>query len=216
MTSIKFCGLTRPEDAAFAVELGASHVGVIFAHSPRQSTVTRAREILAEVGSHTKKVGVFAGSSAGEIARIAQEVALDAVQLHGAPCTSLVHDVRENFGGEIWSVVAVGSSVIAAKALLQAAGHSDRILLDTAVRGRTGGTGVSFDWDAMAASISSMPREVPLILAGGLNPSNVAAAIASLRPAMVDVSSGVESGPGIKDHKLMQAFAEAVHSASIV
>ena len=216
MTSIKFCGLTREQDAAFAADLGASHAGVIFASSPRQVTASRASRILEAAGSQVKRVGVFASASLDEIVAITQAVQLDAVQLHGASCLSLYAEIKEVFPGEVWAVVAVGSGPVAQRALAQVCDHADAALLDTLVADRTGGTGRAFDWESMADSVATAKTRIRVVVAGGLNPGNVARAITALQPDLVDVSSGVESSPGIKDHNLMQAFAEAVHSASIV
>ncbi len=216
VTTIKFCGLTRPEDAAFASEVGASHAGVIFAASARQVTPRRAAEILDATVPGTKRVGVTDAITLGRIAAIIRDVQLDVIQMHGAPCLDLIPAVREIFGGEIWTVVGVGRPELAVKAISQAARISDGVLLDTAVAGRTGGTGRPFDWTAMARAVSETVALPPLILAGGLTAANVAGAIKLLRPRIVDVSSGVESAAGIKDHNLMRAFAEAVHSASMV
>jgi phosphoribosylanthranilate isomerase len=216
MTSIKFCGLTREQDAALAAELGATHAGVIFAASPRQVTVERARQILDAAGPNVKRVGVFASASLDEIEAVTRAVRLDAVQLHGAACLSLYAEIKEVFRGEVWAVVPVGTGPASHRALAQVCDHADAALLDTFVPEKTGGTGQSFDWSAMADSVTAAKQKIRVFVAGGLNPGNVSMAIASLRPDLVDVSSGVESSPGIKDHDLMRAFAEAVHSASIV
>jgi phosphoribosylanthranilate isomerase len=218
VTGLKFCGLTRAEDAQYAAELRASHAGVIFAHSPRQVSIDEANDVLDAAGSSVKRVGVFATRSASEVLDAARRVRLDVLQLHGAPCLTLVPDLRKVFDGEIWSVVAVrgGSSDLSGKALAQASEYSDAVLLDTAVGQTTGGTGRTFDWAAMSTILGNFRPKVPIVVAGGLNAENVRDAIRALQPSIVDVSSGVESAPGLKDRSLMRAFAEAVHSASIV
>ncbi|MGH9423678.1 MAG: phosphoribosylanthranilate isomerase [Thermoanaerobaculia bacterium] len=216
MTSIKFCGLTREQDAAFAAELGASHAGVIFAASPRQVTAKQARQIFDAAGPDVKRVGVFASASLDDIKTVTREVRLDAVQLHGASCLSLYKDLKTVFQGEAWAVVPVGLGSAAQKALAQMCDHADAALLDTLVSDRTGGTGQVFAWETMADAVAAAKQKIRVFVAGGLNPQNVSAAITLLRPDLVDVSSGVESSPGVKDHDLMRAFAEAVHSASIV
>ncbi len=215
MTSVKFCGLTRPEDASYAAQLGASHAGVIFAASPRQVTTALANEILDAVGPNVKRVGVFASRTIDEIVAITARVQLDAIQLHGASCLSLFADLRGVFQGEIWAVIPVGPGKASHKALIQACDHADAALLDTFAADRTGGTGQTFDWSMMASSVAEARKKLRVFVAGGLTAANVANAIASLRPDLVDVSSGVEMSPGVKDHDLMRAFAEAVHSASI-
>jgi phosphoribosylanthranilate isomerase len=216
MTSIKFCGLTREQDAAFAAELGASHAGVIFAASPRQVTARQARQIFNAAGPHVKRVGVFASASLDDIKAITREIHLDAVQLHGASCLSFYKDLKQVFEGQVWAVVPVGPGSVTQKALAQVCDHADVALLDTLVADRTGGTGQAFQWETMADAVAAAKQRIRVFVAGGLNPHNVGTAIALLRPELVDVSSGVESSPGVKDHNLMSAFAEAVHSASIV
>lgn len=218
MTKIKFCGVTRPSDAALASELGASYVGVIFAESRRRVTVEQAAEIFSAAGS-AKRVGVFghAAMSAAEISRYARDSQIDVMQLHGSFSPEDIVRMRDDFEGELWAVVPVDET---ASALPQGwdilADVSDALLLDTSVRGVSGGTGKPFDWLAAAPSIRHAALQLPIVLAGGLNPGNVGDAISALHPTVVDVSSGVESAPGIKAPSLMRAFADAVVSASIV
>ena len=215
MTTIKFCGLTRSEDAAFAAELGASHVGAIFAPSARKVSAETASMLFAAAGASVMHVGVFGSSSADEVAAIAEAVGLDVVQLHGPVDDDFLAILRKSFSGDIWPVVGVEDSVAEAAARVAAARHASAVVLDTARGGRTGGTGEQFDWAGLSEHLPVSGR-IPIVVAGGLTPLNVAVAIAALRPDIVDVSSGVESAPGIKDHNLMRAFAEAVHSASMV
>lgn len=210
--------MTRPVDAASAQQLGATHVGVIFAESPRRVTVEQAREIL-DAADGLKRVGVFGpgrGAIPGVI-RMSRQADLDVIQMHGSFAQEDIGHIREDFDGEVWGVIPVDSTTGALPDVWEEiAGVADALLLDSSVGKSTGGTGKSFPWAATAASIHRVTTILPVILAGGLNPSNVAEAIKTLRPSMVDVSSGVESFPGIKDPALMQAFAEAVVSASIV
>lgn len=214
MTRIKFCGMTRPEDAMLAAELGASHVGVIFAESPRRVTAGKAVEILSGCRG-PRRVGVFGQLPVTEVARIAAEVELDVVQMHARFNRDDMLHLREIFDGEIWAVLPVD---VAGRGLgeetLLVADVVDALVLDTSVMGRVGGTGMSFDWAAAAPAVKGAARQVPIVLGGGLNPDNVARAIAELAPAIVDVSSGVERAPGVKDPGLMRAFARAVTSAS--
>lgn len=207
---IKFCGLTRPADAAFAAELGARYVGAVFAESPRRVTpdVAQAVYVAAAGGKRVPQaVAVFGRSSAGEVAALADAVGAAVVQLHGDPDMDLVRAVSELFAGEIWAVVRAGGSMELPRVLVESV---DAIVLDTADAAFLGGTGRSFDWKRAAKVMDAGPRPRKLVLAGGLRPSNVGDAIQLLRPNVVDVSSGVESSTGIKDHALMRAFAEAV------
>ena len=218
MVRMKFCGMTRPVDAAFAGELGASYVGAVFAESPRRVTVAEAREIFAGA-SGVRRVGVFghATISSPEIIRAARELRLDVMQLHGCFAPDEVARLRDYFDGEMWAVLAVEESrVTFPEDWEMIADAADAIVFDTSVRGASGGTGRVFDWTAAAPAIKRAASQATIVLAGGLNPANVATGIRLLHPAIVDVSSGVESSPGIKDHGLMRAFADAVVSASIV
>lgn len=216
MTTIKFCGLTRPEDAAVAAELGATHVGVIFAPSARQVSVETARKVFDAAGTSLQHVGVFTDSSAKHIAAVALEARLDVVQLHRKLDDAFIDELRRTFAGDIWPVVGVKDAQKAIKRMENAPIRCNAVVLDTDVNGKTGGTGKAFDWVAMRQALADDPRPFAIVVAGGLTPQNVPAAISALKPDIVDVSSGIESAPGVKDHNLMRAFAEAVHSASIV
>lgn len=208
--AVKFCGLTRPADAAMASELGAQYVGGIFAESPRRITIERAREVYAAaVSGETApvRVAVFGDATPEELAETARGAGAAVVQLHSDPEAEVVNRVRRWFDGGIWAVVRIGERFSPDSALIEAA---DAIVLDTRGAGTLGGTGIPFDWEIAANALSGLPRATKLVLAGGLRPSNVGDAIRVLRPDVVDVSSGVESSPGIKDHALMRAFVEAV------
>jgi phosphoribosylanthranilate isomerase len=210
---IKFCGLTRPEDAEIAAALGASYVGVIFAGGRRTVTPERARAIFANVPRNILAVGVFANQDVAEVARVVDVAGLDVVQLHAEATEARIAELRETVNAAIWPVVRV-SDVLPDEiaALLDA---SDGLLLDAFSPNGLGGTGTSFRWESIAAELQMIRRDRPIILAGGLRPENVGEAIAALSPDIVDVSSGVESAPGIKDHERMRAFRDAVTHASI-
>jgi phosphoribosylanthranilate isomerase len=218
MTKIKFCGMTRSSDVAVARRLGASHVGVIFADSKRRVTADKAREIL-DAADGMQRVGVFghAAESLGQILRIARNADLDVLQLHGNFTHDEIGHLREDFEGHLWAVLPVDTkATILPPEWDLVADLVDALVLDSAVAGRSGGTGKAFDWEAMASSTRHLSSMLPVVVAGGLKPGNVALAIRTLQPAIVDVSSGVESAPGLKDPRMMEAFAEAVASASIV
>ncbi len=212
--AVKFCGLTRAEDAARAAELGAAYVGVILASGPRLLTENRAAEVLAEIPRDVGRVGVFGDQPAAEIARIARRLSLRAVQLHGATDPARVGDVRGAVEAEVWPVIRIGGSALPAAAE-EIAADSGVLFLDSLVEGSLGGSGVAFAWDDLAAKIQALRAGKRVVLAGGLRPENVARAIAALSPDVVDVSSGVESAPGIKDHDRMRLFRDAAHLASI-
>jgi phosphoribosylanthranilate isomerase len=210
---IKFCGLTRPEDARMAAALGAAYVGVIFAGGPRELTPERAKSVLSDVPGTVRRVGVFARQTTAEIQQVVELVGLDVVQLHGESTPERIGELRASVGAAIWPVVRVSGALPSETVGLIAA--SDGLLLDAFSPSGLGGTGVSFGWAAVAEELRMIRGEKPIILAGGLRPENVGDAIAALAPDIVDVSSGVESAPGIKDHERMRAFRDAVMHASI-
>lgn len=211
--AIKFCGLVRPDDAARAAQLGAAYVGVVLAGGPRALPAAAAREVYSGAARHVnggaapRRVGVFASGTADTLATAAEEAGLDVVQLHNDPDPEMVRQVRERFAGEVWSVVRVDGAV--PEKSYELFGVSDAIVLDKLDARLVGGTGMSFDWRLAALSLVKR-RPGKLVLAGGLRAANVRDAIQLLRPDVVDVSSGVESSIGIKDHALMKAFAAAV------
>lgn len=214
MAEIKFCGLTQPIDAEMAVHLGANFTGVIFAGGPRRVTAERAAEILEGVPGSVARVGVFAADEPGEIARIARIAKLDVVQLHGDPRAADVRAVRQKFGGKVWAAARAQGSLLPefAEELFR---EADSVLLDAHVPGKLGGTGVTLEWSALAQTLSEMRGTTPVVVAGGLTPDNVETAVRLLLPDVVDVSSGVESSAGIKDHDKMRAFVEAARRSGV-
>lgn len=192
-----------------AAELGAAFAGAIFAGGPRHLDATRARAMFAGLeGSAVRRVGVFAADPVATILGLADVTALHVLQLHDGATMDRVLSLRSGFAGAIWAVVRVHGSELdrVDQALLASV---DAVVLDTAVGGRSGGTGLAFDWSAVAPAVRVLAERRPVVLAGGLRPANVAEAVRRLAPAVVDVSSGVEVSPGIKDHGLMRAFAVA-------
>jgi phosphoribosylanthranilate isomerase len=211
VAEIKFCGLTRPADARFAGELGAAYLGVIFAGGPRMLSAERAAEVLDGCTTGAQRVGVFGSATASEIGRIAREARLDVVQLHADPRADDVAAVRSVSAARVWAVVRVTDALPAD--IDDLFGTADAVLIDALVPGSLGGSGVAVDWEALRPELGTR-RSGRVVLAGGLTPDNVARAVAALRPDVVDVSSGVESAPGIKDHARMRAFAAAVAGAA--
>ena len=212
MAEVKFCGLTRPEDAAAAARLGAGYVGVIFAGGPRSLTSARARAVLGDVPRGVQRVGVFGAASPETIATIAGEVDLDVVQLHSDPDVEAIRTARQATGRIVWAALRIAGAVIPphASELFAAA---DGVVLDARAGHALGGTGVALPWAELAAELAELRRgPARLILAGGLTAANVGDAVRLLGPDIVDVSSGVESAPGIKDHQRMREFAGAARS----
>lgn len=215
MVEIKFCGLTRANDAAYAVELGASYAGVILAGGPRRLTPSQAREVLEPLrGSPAKRVGVFGAQSVSELLQIADEVALDVLQLSGGAKDDTLVGLRSRFDGAIWAVAHVnpGAPRADTDVLPWYEAGADAVVLDAAVAGQLGGTGVRLDWSVLAPEVRRLRARGRVVLAGGLRAENVAAAVRLAAPDVVDVSSGVESAPGLKDLDRMRNFANAVRA----
>ena len=210
MVEVKICGLTRAVDAEYADAAGASYLGVIFAGGPRQRLPQQARDTLA--GRRARKVGVFADQAPGEIADIAREVGLDVIQLHAESQAERVHAVRAATGLEVWAVLRTSDGTLPDDAE-DLADEADALVVDTLVAGKLGGSGVAIPWLQLGESLDGMERGHRIVLAGGLTPENVAEAIDYVSPMVVDVSSGVESAPGIKDHERIRAFIAAARAA---
>jgi phosphoribosylanthranilate isomerase len=213
VVDVKFCGLTRTGDAAEAARLGAAYVGAIFAGGPRNVTPARARELFDAAGAGPSAVGVFGADDVNEIAANAITAGVAVIQLHGDPRAADVRAMRRRFGGPVWAVARADGSVLPewTEELFH---EADAVLLDARVQGRLGGSGVTLKWGALADSLASLRGRTPVILAGGLKPENVAEAVRELAPDVVDVSSGVESSPGIKDHEKMRAFIDAARGST--
>ncbi len=205
MTGIKICGLTRESDVDLACALGAAYVGFNFSTlSPRRVTIDRARELARATRPEAARVGVFVRESAAEIGAAAEAAGLDLVQIHRPLSAQDLHR------SPVPVIAVMGVSPEGAEAPPpELLARCRSVLCDTSRPGLPGGTGTIFDWDCLAGQ--TWP--VPLILAGGLTPENVAEAIARVRPSAVDVASGVESSPGIKDENRMRRFFEAVRRA---
>ena len=200
----KICGITRIEDALAAVEAGADAIGLVFyGKSPRAASVEQAAAILQALPPFVTTVGLFVDMPRDELQQLLQRLPLDLLQFHGdespADC--------EGHGRPYIKALRVrpGEDVAAAMAPYSGARG---ILLDTFVEGVPGGTGASFDWSLVPGNAAK-----PIILAGGLDAGNVAAAIRQVRPYAVDVSGGVEASKGIKDADKIRAFVRAVRDA---
>lgn len=202
---VKVCGLTRVEDVRCADTCGVDAVGFIFAPSPRRVSPEAAAALDRAVSPWVSRIGVFVNPTFSEIDRVLDHVRLDALQLHGDETPQFVSAVAERYRRRIIKAVRVRD----ARSLeLLGAYDADAYLLDTYVPGRAGGTGQTFDWRL----IGSCAARYPIILSGGLTPENVADAVRQVRPYGVDVSSGVERAPGVKDHERIEAFVRNVRS----
>ena len=208
----KICGLTRPADAALAAAHGASRLGVIFAGGPRQRTPAHAREIVAAAGG-VPVLGVFGTQSVEEILAIAGAARLAGVQLHGPSSVEVARRLRAE-GLEVWRVARVPQGVPAM--LVGFAEEADLVLLEPRLEGEplaSGGRGVAIALPAAREARQQLPPAVRVGLAGGLTPDTLAAAIRLVGPDLVDVSSGVEGAPGIKDPARLIRFLEIARDA---
>jgi len=211
-TDIKICGLTRSVDAEYADAAGVEYLGVIFAGGPRERTTIQARDALA--GRRARKAGVFADQAEDVIASYVEIVGLDVVQLHGGADAERVERVRAATGKEVWAVVRTADGVLP-ESVEELADAADALLIDAQVHGQLGGTGVRVPWDRLGESLDALDYHPRIVLAGGLTPENVSEAIDLVAPNVVDVSSGVETTPGVKDHARLRAFVAAVRSAGV-
>ncbi len=202
-TRIKFCGITRAEDAQTAARLGVDALGFVFyGKSPRAVRAEQARDIARQAPPFVTRVALFLDADADEVSQVVKIMNPDVLQFHGKE----LRDFCAGFGKPYIKTLGMdGTEDLGAAA----AGYPDAsaILLDSHVQGAPGGSGRTFDW-------SRAPRlPQPVILAGGLCAENVAQAVTALRPHGVDVSSGIERSPGIKDEQRMREFVQEVRHA---
>ncbi|MBE1162917.1 phosphoribosylanthranilate isomerase [Dyella acidiphila] len=205
MTRIKCCGMTRIEDALLAAQLGADAIGVVMtAHSKRQVSVAQAKAIVEAMPPFVTTVALFMDDDTGFVQEVIDVVRPSLLQFHGTESDEWCRQ----FGHPYLKAIAMGEGA-AALYQLRDHPHAAGLLLDGHGLGEAGGSGKVFDW-------SLMPHDVkqPLILAGGLTAANVAAAIRIAQPWAVDVASGVESAPGIKDPHKLRDFIAAVRSTA--
>lgn len=207
-TRVKHCGMTRVEDAELAVESGAWALGMIFwPESARACAPDVARQIGSRLRRRVELAGVFVNQSLDEIAALAEMVPLSMVQLHGDEGPSFCTEVARRTGAKVIKAARIRSK--AELQALQAFRSVDFHLVDAHVDGLRGGTGQTLDWGLLEGRFS----EVPLILSGGLTPDNVGEAVARVQPFAVDVASGTEASPGVKDPAKLRAFGAAVAAA---
>lgn len=200
---IKICGLTNIGDALKSVELGADYLGfVLYPESPRFIDPAVLKTLISDLPGRTKTVGVFVNALPDEIIRVVKDCNLTVIQLHGD------EDLRElpAMPAPVWKAVRIRSGTTE---LPPDARLADRIVLDTSVEGLYGGTGKQIDVD----SASAIAAKAEVMLGGGMNPENIAEVVSLVKPVGVDVSSGVEASPGIKDHARLAAFIRAARSA---
>jgi phosphoribosylanthranilate isomerase len=207
VTRIKFCGITNLDDAERAVAAGAWAIGLIFwPRSPRRCEPGAAVEVAAAVKRRVEVAGVFVNATLDHVAETAEAVGLTMLQLHGDEGPAYCAEAARRTGAKVIKAVRVrsGADVQALSSF-----HTDYHLLDSYTAGVPGGTGETFAWEIARAHRG----KIPMILSGGLHPGNVADAIAAVRPFAVDVASGTEASPGVKDPDKLRAFADAVEFA---
>ena len=203
MTRVKCCGMTRVDDAVLAARLGADAIGLVFSgRSRRQVTLEQARSIAAALPPFVTTVALFMDDEEGLIDRVIEGLQPDLLQFHGSESDEWC----AAFGRPFVKAIAMGDGAV--EPAWHAYPHAAALLLDGHGAGQPGGGGQAFDWMRVPAEQSR-----PLVLAGGLNPGNVAAAIRQVRPWAVDVASGIESSPGVKDPGKLARFIRAVRDA---
>ena len=207
---IKICGIMRPHDAAYSVAAGASYLGVVFAEGPRAVTSEVAREIVGAAGGAVV-MGVFTDQPVDQILQIRDRAGLTGAQLHGAYSAASAARIRAS-GLEVWRVVRIAAPPDL-DLLGDAANESDAVLVEPKVPYLKGGAGFPLDL-AVAREARSRLAGHPMVLAGGLTAGTVSEALALVRPEIVDVSSGVERLPGVKDLDKIARFVEAVFAHS--
>jgi phosphoribosylanthranilate isomerase len=220
MTWIKICGITNLEDATTAVDAGADALGFVFHDkSPRRVEAAAVRDILDHLPEHIEKVGVFVDAGTDYIRDVVSQTGLTMVQLHGRQSLqTLLQDSTPSLEriGVSKVIPAVPGDSLKEQGVLITQNAREQIfalLLDAQSNGTSGGTGTTFDWKGTRAMVQVISRQLPVIIAGGLTPLNVAEAIRILQPFGVDVSSGIEAQRGKKDPEKIRAFIEAVRCA---
>lgn len=211
MIKVKICGVRTPEDARKCVDAGADALGMLLAPSPRRITVSQAREIAEALPPTVRPVIVMVPSTADEAIMAARAIRPGAIQLQGDEPPEMVAEIKKALPGTcVVKAVHVGEGREMEKALAYEK-VADAILLDTMSPNR-GGSGTTHDWAVSKKIVASVRK--PVILAGGLNPENVADAIRAVRPYAVDVASGVEGEGRVKDAALVEAFIANAKEAS--
>lgn len=209
-TRAKICGITRVEDVHAVANAGCDAIGFVFyPPSPRHVTLEQAEILIQSVPAYVQAVGLFVNSRADEIQAILNKVPLDILQFHGDETPEQCQAIAQQVGRRWYKAIQVKPDL---DAVAEIQGYQDAgasaVLLDAWHPDLKGGTGHSFDWD-------TFPKlNIPLILAGGLNPDNIEQAILTTQAYAVDVSGGVESAKGIKDQQLIERFMQGVHRGS--
>ncbi len=218
VTWIKICATTNLDDALASVDAGAGALGFILAESPRRITPAAAAAIIAALPPSIEKIGVVVNQTPDALAQLANDIGLTGLQLQGDEPGEQLLEYRRALGlRKIIKTLQARELLAAPDVLDEYLRYSksiDGILLDSGSLAARGGTGQTFDWNAALPIVERIKQHVPVIIAGGLSPANVADAIRLFNPCGVDVVSGVELSPGKKDPAKLRAFIAAARSAS--
>ena len=207
---MKICGLTGLDDAEMALEMGAWALGcVMWDGSPRACDPAQAQLIARRLGRSAEICGVFVDAPLDDVSRLVEATGFTMVQLHGDEGPSYCEELGRRTGAKVVKAGRIGSAADLTD--MERFRNVDYHLLDTRRTGLPGGTGESWDWELAGQRRS----KVPLIVSGGLDPGNVASAIELTRPYAVDVASGVESSPGVKDEEKLRGFFDSVSAAGV-
>lgn len=210
---VKICGLCRAEDARLASEAGADYLGVVMGAGPRRQDPAGAASIWN--GLNIKRVGVYVDPiDVGKLARLAEHLDLDVIQLHGSESPETCDALRAAGRWAVWKALHLRAPSELEAGLARYEGAADGLLLEGRSPHGSGGMGASFDWEAVASARRVWPDRLTLVVAGGLTPTNVSAAVRAMEPDVVDVSSGVESEICRKDPSRLRSFVAAVREAS--
>lgn len=207
-TQIKICGLSNESSVAAAAEAGADYIGLVhFEKSPRHVTLERAAELREAAAKSLKIVLLLVNADPKLTGRAVNIVRPDIIQFHGGETPEWIKLVRDQSKVEVWKALGLKDKATLAKSS-RFEGAADRLLFDAPAKALPGGTGTSFDWSVLAGH----DHKTPWGLAGGLDSDNIAQAMEATNPPLVDVSSGVESAPGVKDVDRIAAFCQAVRT----
>ena len=207
MVKVKICGITDPHDALFSAELGADSLGFIFAPSPRQVTPEEVRAIVVRLPPFVQTVGVFIDEDLATIRKIIDFCGLDLVQLHGDESPEMCYELMPR---TVKAFRVKGESSLSA--IRRYRGSVKAVLFDSYSEEKRGGTGKTFDWNL---AVKGKDLGMPVILSGGLTPSNIQEAILTVKPYAIDVSSGIEESPGKKSPILMQRLMETIRQLDV-
>jgi phosphoribosylanthranilate isomerase len=217
MIWVKICATTNLADAEASLAAGANALGFIFAPSPRRIEIDRAAEIISGLRDEIERIGVFVNELPAQVAEAAERAGLSGVQLHGDEPAEQMETYRQALGQRKIIKTLQARELLKSPDILdgylRARLSIDATLIDAGSPGQRGGTGQTFDWTAAASIVAKVRVQMPVIIAGGLNPANVGEAIRLFAPWGVDVVSGVERETGWKDEGKLRDFVGAVRQA---